>query len=89
MNTIHGKIQEVKCDSCEKSFGHKSLLKGHIKRVHQENEKTFKCDSCDQSFGQQGKLNLHTKCVHGNMKSYKCETCEKSFADIRVVIRIR
>ena len=45
--TVHGKIRNHKCDSCDKRFAHKDGLVKHVKTVH-DAIRAFICDLCEK-----------------------------------------
>ena len=55
------KEKTLKCDNCEKHFGHTSLLKVHFERC----SKNYKCDNCVKTFRKKYRLKNHMK---------KCDT---------------
>ena len=55
-NNIH------KCKPCDKLFDHKTKLKGHIHKVH--NQKSLKCHSCEFLSLCQAELRRHKETVH-------------------------
>ena len=54
------KINQFKCEFCEKSFERSHHLKQHIKGVH-EGVKDHKCEICGSRFGSSSYLNIHIK----------------------------
>ena len=70
-------IKFFKCDSCEKRFSLSTILRKHIKSVH--NGVNFACDSCNKTFVSAGNLKMHQKSVHDNLR-FICNACHKSFA---------
>ena len=64
------------CDSCDKSFYTKPLLKAHL-TIH-SNEKLFSCNNCGKSFNRRRHLDQHTK-VHSEERIYSCSVCSKSY----------
>ncbi|XP_023313988.1 zinc finger protein 345-like [Trichogramma pretiosum] len=76
-NTIH-KSKPFECEICQKSFRYQSILKNHIKVVH-DRCKPFECEICHVSFGEKSKLNRHIIMVHDQNKPYECEICHKTF----------
>ena len=85
MSRLSMKALQLKCDSCEKSFGKKITFETHIKTIHEDNKAhrcdsiAYNCDSCDKRFGSKGDLKRHFKTIHENSRPYKCESCGKSF----------
>ena len=78
VKTVHEKIKAFNCNSCEKSFGHRSDLNNHVKIVHQ-NFKNFRCDSCGKCFAQKSGLKGHLISVHKNRRDFSCDVCNKKF----------
>ncbi len=66
------------CTSCDKSFGSKQYLAGHVAAVH-DKLKSFSCKLCDKSFASKQSLSLHVTAVHDKLKPFSCTLCEKSF----------
>ena len=48
IQSVHKKIKELSCDTCERTFGRRYLLKIHIKILH-EKIKEFECDDCGKT----------------------------------------
>ena len=69
---VHHGIKPYQCETCEKKFTRKDLLKAHLeakcrnyKKVHQNN---FNCDSCDKSFVTESNLKNHMDLTCKNAK---------------------
>ena len=69
---IHTGEKAYKCKECNKTFGFKSALKSHLKRIHRQ-ERTHKCDYCEKLFVDSKDLKCHTL-------PYQCEVCNKKSA---------
>lgn len=67
----------LKCDICDKSFGHSKNLKAHMKR---HGKKEVACDKCPSKFYTTSELGYHYNAVHQNARCWKCETCGKEFS---------
>ena len=65
-------IQTVQCPICFKMI-RKPDLKIHVKRAHDETDKTFSCEHCDYKTNMKANLYIHVKRVH-ERKPLK-ETC--------------
>ena len=66
------------CNTCEKEFGKKFILKRHISSVH-EGKKPNDCGQCGKKFAQKTALEQHVLTVHEGNKSFKCKICRKYF----------
>ena len=58
-----GKREPVICNVCCKTFLDKSILRRHIRTVH-EKQKDFICYVCNRQFSQLGNLKIHISTVH-------------------------
>ena len=67
------------CDKCDFAFTLPSLLKYHIKHVH-DKIKDFHCEQCSLSFHQKSGLKKHIETVHEKLKPFLCMVCERGFA---------
>ena len=67
-----------KCKSCDMSFDHRTKLKGHIRKFH--NQKSLRCNSCENLFLCPAELRRHRETVHEKLKDHKCDSCGKSFS---------
>jgi len=63
------------CDKCNKVLTTNSVLKQHIKMVH-DKIKDVKCDKCQYACSTNGDLKRHIKQVHDKIKNIKCSKCE-------------
>ena len=68
-----------KCKQCDASFAHSSLLRNHVKQVH---EGLFvQCEQCGQKLNRQRDLKQHMKGVHEGVR-YPCNICGKNFTQV-------
>ena len=77
-NSVDGKQNQYKCDSCDKLFSRKEYVKIHVDAVH-KGLKKHKCEPCNKSFSQAAHLKKHIHTVHEGHKDFKCESFGKSF----------
>ena len=76
--TVHAKVNPLKCEYCDENFSLETDLNIHIKSVH-EGEKKFKCKYCEEEFALETDLNLHVESVHDGRKLFKCNHCDDTF----------
>ena len=69
--SVHGKIRNHQCDSCEKSFQLKSTLTKHMKVVHMKTETKLQCHICNQQLSSKYTLKAHISTLHENVKQWK------------------
>ena len=68
------------CEICRKHFKSKSLLKKHIKAVHQEIK--YPCTQCEYRASTKGNLKSHIRSLKTHIESvhekvkYPCDQCE-------------
>ena len=80
INTVHKKLKNFKCTSCDKSFTENGNLKRHVTTLHgKEKNKHYKCFQCDKSYAWKGDFVQHVKVVHEE-KRYICNLCDKAFS---------
>jgi hypothetical protein len=72
------------CDTCMKSYAHKSKLEIHT-RTHTGN-KPYTCDVCIKSFAKKSDLVAHTR-IHTGGKPHTCDVCRKSFRQAGTLTR--
>ena len=76
---MHLKVGHSKCELCNKTFGNKYNLQGHISAVHKKEK--FKCEHCELEFTAPYTVKKHIKVKHGeNQKGFGCDICGKTFA---------
>ena len=76
---MHEGFKPFKCDKCQKQFGLKSQLNGHVKRVHL-NERNHFCTFCDKACFSANDLKQHMQNNHDErQRSFRCASCGKSF----------
>ena len=68
------------CEKCGNFYASTFGLSKHMKRVHDQVEKSYKCDPCKKGFITQGLLNCHIKQSH---RRKTCEICGKSILNSR------
>lgn len=71
------KIQNKKCNQCEKSYKNRYNLQRHIKHTHEGLK--YKCELCQKMFSEPANLKRHIMCVHDKQKPYQCSVCNKAF----------
>ena len=67
---LNGKYE---CESCNKTFSHRSNLYQHIHSKHEGIK--YACDKCDYQATQQGNLSKHIQSKHEGVK-YACDQCD-------------
>lgn len=80
--TVHG-IKKFVCDFCGSAHGTKSILAGHIARVHEDREK-LQCHLCGSQYADSSSLSKHVRYIHGDAKP-KCEICDKTFSCLEIL----
>ena len=73
------RFANVPCKSCNKKFICESLMRYHVRRVH-EQAKDYKCDRCGKEYGQKGQRDRHFQRVHQGIREFSCDICEKRFS---------
>lgn len=76
MSTSHNKTK-LKCDICDKCFGHPKNLKAHRKR---HGDRDVACDKCPARFYTTSELGYHYNAKHRNAQCWKCEQCGRKFS---------
>ncbi|XP_037788094.1 zinc finger protein 320-like isoform X4 [Penaeus monodon] len=75
ITTAHSN-EKLKCNKCDKTFGHVKNLKAHMKR---HGDKNVACDKCPARFFTTSELGYHYNAVHQNARCWKCEICGTEF----------
>ena len=70
------KLEVIKCNHCDKSFGLKKKLKKHLCDT---NTRENKCKTCDECFSENCELETHIKTQHSDNTEYGCDLCDKKF----------
>ena len=65
------------CNNCDKTFRSLSLLKIHVRAVH-EGKKDYKCEHCENSFSRPSTLYNHIKNIHKQNPKNKSKNVESS-----------
>lgn len=76
INKDHLHVRPYKCDTCQKGFHSKMLLREHV-RIHSR-LKTEQCHVCGHRFSYKKSLILHMR-IHTGYAPYKCDMCDESF----------
>ena len=66
------------CNTCLKKFNTKTLLKRHVKTIHEKSE-IYQCELCDFKSHHQTSLTTHVKNIHKKLKNHHCEFCDEKF----------
>ena len=77
MYYYHPKGPELICDTCGYRTPHNSVLKQHIRMVHQK-IKPYSCGKCHRSFFSESRLKDHDIVFHNN-QMFICDICKKSY----------
>ena len=67
---------KLKCQECEKTFGHKSSYERHVKTCRRKGN--HPCPDCSKSFGSKDSLYNHKRAKHSSLL-HICEKCGKGF----------
>jgi len=69
------------CDvkDCGKTFLRRSMLRRHIRVVHDGLAPSYKCEYCSKTLSSKMSLRDHTK-IHSGLRPYQCEICQQTFA---------
>lgn len=76
-NKDHKGVSAILCEVCGQNFKDASLLRLHVKSVH-ENTGVL-CPECGVKFETRSKLKTHQKNKHELEKRYKCTICPQTF----------
>ena len=85
-NLVHTDHKKVECSLCHVVVKSASHLRGHYRRVHDNNEShKYLCHLCPARFKLQSYLTTHIKFVHTNNEkdAYKCDQCEHTSACLK------
>ena len=80
---VHRGERKKECPHCPgKMFYNTSLLKKHLRCVHQVDVggKSYKCEHCQKFFQNKYHLDGHIQVDHLNIKSFKCKLCNMLFS---------
>ncbi|XP_050559438.1 myoneurin isoform X4 [Spodoptera frugiperda] len=76
-NKDHKGTSAILCDICGQNFKDASLLRLHVKSVHEN--AIYLCTECGEKFDSKSKLRTHQKNSHDVEKKYKCADCSEVF----------
>ena len=76
IKTVHEKIKDFKCPSCEFCCSQRGNLRLHIEQVHNKIRK-FSCtvEGCQYKSNFKNDITKHNKTVHGTVKDISCHLC--------------
>jgi uncharacterized C2H2 Zn-finger protein len=74
--------QRYQCKLCPIAVTSESILKEHIKVVH-DKIRDYECDVCHAKFGQKHNMIEHKRNVHEKIKDFKCKECGAMFGRVR------
>ncbi|CAH8862319.1 unnamed protein product [Trichobilharzia szidati] len=72
------------CCECDRRFKSKSVLRRHVRVVHEG--VTYPCEQCGKSFSRKWNLKQHINSVH-ERQIFQCDNCEKSFSSKNILLR--
>lgn len=72
------KDPKIQCTLCDRSFGNRSLMRKHVRRIHEEAGRVFECPECHKQLSRKHLLRNHIA-YHHNGQSHKCTVCDKPF----------
>jgi len=75
---VHGIVERLKCDQCDKDFSTKINLQVHVKS---HNRCPQKCNQCCKMYTTVAGLKRHIELIHSE-KGLECDECEKMFSTI-------
>ena len=78
VNGVHAK-NTVKCETCNKSYKTLSILKEHVKKVHENKVPKKECNKCNKTFYRQKNFDTHVLLKHMGVRRYNCGLCDKNF----------
>ena len=64
---------KYRCETCNKSFGHKTSLQKHL--VTHTGERSVPCPDCDRKFATKSVLRDHQRSAHTGEKPFACPHC--------------
>ncbi|CAH0698506.1 unnamed protein product [Spodoptera exigua] len=79
-NKDHKGTSAILCDICGQHFKDATLLRLHVKSVHEN--AIYLCTECGEKFDSKSKLKTHQKNSHDMEKKYKCADCSEVFQSI-------
>ena len=76
IKTVHDKIKDFQCPSCEFCCSQRGNLRLHVEQVHNKIRK-FSCtaEGCQYKSNFKNDITKHSKTVHGTLKDISCHLC--------------
>jgi len=82
-HTLKDDRETYQCHACGKEYTHPTSLALHIKKVHENAERTYICSHCGNSFYTRQRLDQHIATHTSSLEDRKvhpCDTCGAKFA---------
>ena len=77
-NTEDYQLVSVQCKKCDEKVQNNHLLKIHMRKHNQKEQKILKCTNCTETFSDENRFLNHIVDTHST--AHDCQTCKKIFS---------